>query len=307
MRSFAFFSLALILSALCAADSGTENLLTMCNALFNRNAMNASGAENLSGYNISANMSYSLQFLSAKGQLGEANLSVARLKAEGYPYLRANDLYMVAHQWLLGQSALEEAGEMGDYRFIAEKASEIRQIERDTFKVGDDLRALSDRLEKALPDADLTEARAHYAEARKEFMANRFEEAQLQADQSYESAAKAEADATRSKTLLESARKNIEVFLQENWQKIAVAAAAIAAFLFIFQKHIRRFIVNSRINSLVAERGVLESMMKKLQKDYYEDGRVNEMSFHIKTKKFAEMVRNINRQIPTLREELKRI
>ena len=88
---------------------------------------------------------------------------------------------------------------------------------------------------------------------------------------------------------------------------ITVLLAALAIFFFLFQKQIRRFLINARIKALSAERGVLESMIKSLQKEYFESGKVNELSYHIKTKKFGDLIRNINRQLPMLKEELRKL
>ena len=45
-------------------------------------------------------------------------------------------------------------------------------------------------------------------------------------------------------------------------------------------------------------------MVKKIQKDYFEVGNVAENDYTIKTKRYAEIVRDIDRQIPLLYEQL---
>ena len=296
----------ILMSPLFAADE-TDALRIMCNSLLNQKteAPNITNIPSIENQTI--NFTFSKQYFAAKTQLETANQSIQKLIDAGYPYLRAQDSYLVAYQWLVGQAALEEQGQDYDYRFITEKADEIKQIERSSFTVGDDLRALAGRLSNISRDANLSEPLSLMADAKKEFEDNRFEEAQRLATMSYDKAAKAEADAQRSKTLLESTRKNIEGFLAENWAKIAGAIAVLCIVFFIFQKQIRRFLLKSKMSAILAERAVLESMMKKMQTDYFDNGTLNEMSFHIKTKKFADMIRDINRQIPLIKEELKKI
>ena len=42
----------------------------------------------------------------------------------------------------------------------------------------------------------------------------------------------------------------------------------------------------------------------KIQKDYFQEGKIPEGEYNIKTKKYAELIRDIDRQIPLLQEEL---
>ena len=64
---------------------------------------------------------------------------------------------------------------------------------------------------------------------------------------------------------------------------------------------------SSRVIFGFAERAVIEKLIRGMQREYFEKGGMNELSYHIKTKKFGDLIRNINRQLPLLKEELKRI
>ncbi len=61
------------------------------------------------------------------------------------------------------------------------------------------------------------------------------------------------------------------------------------------------------MRSRAGERMVLETMLQGLQKDYFQHGKINDLSYHIKTKKYSDLIRAINRQLPLLREELKKL
>ncbi|MCX8175120.1 MAG: hypothetical protein N3E51_02855 [Candidatus Micrarchaeota archaeon] len=291
-------------------DPSSENLRALCNMIFAQqlqeepeNASNITEAKNVT----QANFTFSRERRDALLALEGANASMEKMRRLGIPTRRAQDLYLLALQWFNGQSALEMTGERGEYGFVVEKASEVKKVERTAIAAHDDLRALSVRMRKTGGDVNISEAISLYQQAKREFDDERFEEAQKLINEGYDSITKAEAEATRQKALLESARRNIETFLQENWQKILIGAAAIAIFAFLFQKQIRRFLINAKIRALMTERAVLEGMIKNLQKDYFESGKINELSYHIKTKKYSDFIRNINRQLPLLKEELKRI
>ncbi|MCX6769754.1 MAG: hypothetical protein NT051_03685, partial [Candidatus Micrarchaeota archaeon] len=132
----------ILISPLFAADE-TDALRIMCLSLLNQKNVTANITDATLVENQTANFTFSSQYLVAKAQLDAANQSIQKLIDAGYPHLRAQDSYLVAYQWLIGQASLEAQGGDSDYRFITQKADEIKQIERSSFTVGDDLRALS--------------------------------------------------------------------------------------------------------------------------------------------------------------------
>ncbi len=304
----AFFAL-LFISLCSSTDVTSPNMRAFCMELLNITIEdNASIEENITKQtNETQEFSYSNRHDEALLELEAANASVQRMIDSQFPYYRARDIYLIAEQWFEGQKAIEQSGELGNYKFVSEKTSEVIEIEKAAFSVNDDINALSERLKLTEEDVNITEAASLQKQAQKEFIDNRFEEAQRLVDLAYDKITEAEAEATRSRALLESTRRTLEGFLQENWQNILVIVSSAAILAFIFQKQIRKFIVHAKIHALTAEKAVLETMTKNLQKQYFESGKMNEMTYHIKTKKFGELIRNINRQLPLLKEELKKI
>ncbi len=310
MRAYALFFAALLFSpAFAAGDTGPDSMRAFCLSLLNTSGQNATPqvqAPVVQAPNAT-NFSHGAQYFETFDGLAGANASIAKMRAAGLPTLRAADTYSAAMQWFEGQAALESSGGVADYGFALDKIREVKAIEQSSFATSDELRALSERINGTAQDVNLTKALDMQKSAQAEFSDGRFEEANTLIDSAYQEISNAETDAARSKTLVESARKNVETFLRDNWQIIVSVIAVLAVLAFIFQKQIRRFLVESRINSLVAERAVLESMLRGLQKDYFERREISEMTYHVKTKKFGDLVRNINRQLPLLKEELKRI
>jgi len=304
--------LAALSPALLFADTDTGSMRAYCLVLLN----STGDLKNCQGQIPDAlvnetpedfNYTHSESYRDALADLQRANASVAGLRAAGIPYQRSNDLYTTALQWFEGQGALELVGGQGTYIFVFDKVREIRAIERTALAAQDELRALSVRLQSVAPDIDISGVRQLEADAKKEFADGRFEEAQRIARQAYESVSDAESESEHSKTLAESARKNIEGFVQENWKTMLAIVLVAGVLFFLFQKQIRKYLVESKIRSLAGERAVLETMLQSLQKDYFQGGKINELSYHIKTKKYGDLIRAINRQLPLLKEELKKL
>ena len=301
--------IALLISPLFASgDAGDAPLRAFCMRLLNAaDNSTVANATNETAPAMQLNTNRTGAYYAAAAALAEANVSINRMEYAGLPTLRARDAYVAAAQWLDGQAALEEIGSKADYSFVLDSANQISTMEKTSFSIKDELDVLGIRLANATEGANLTSATALRDSARAEFVDGRFEEAKSLIEQSYSEISSAESAAIHSRTLVESTRKNIETFLRDNWQPIAAIAAALVVLLFLFQKRIRRFMLTSKYNSLLHEREVLQGMLRELQKNYFDRGTVNEMSYHIKTKKFGDLIRNINRQLPLLKEELKRI
>lgn len=62
-----------------------------------------------------------------------------------------------------------------------------------------------------------------------------------------------------------------------------------------------------KIQNLEMRKKTLKGLIMKTQGDYFNSGNMSESAYEIRTKKFAEIVRDIDRQIPLLQEELVKI
>lgn len=309
---FILLTLALLAAQVAAADDyGAPGLRVFCENLLkfsaNGTVNTTTPANETQVPPVQVNATLGAKHNDTLAKLGDANASISRMLHAGVPTTQAIDLLDVAWQWFDGQTAVELTGGSPDYSFSLQKVSEIEALESSSLAVNDDLKALASRIGSADSDANLTATKALVAQATQEFRDGRIDEAKALISKAYDEVSSAEADAVHSRTLVESARKNIESFLAENWQAILAVAAAVVILSFLFQKQIRRFLANARLKALMHEREVIESMLKSLQKDYFEKKNVTELTYHVKTKKYGDIIRNINRQLPLVKEELKRI
>ena len=306
---YVLFALSLIAGAVFAADDSNPGLRAYCERLLGVNA-SANATEELNETPIQIvilNVTYGIKHNETLMQLNNANTSIAKMRKEGLPSQNAADLYGLARQWFDGQEAIELSGGRPKYDFAIQKITEIADLEQNTYRVNDDLKALSERIGTADSGADLSATKSLVADAAQEFKDGRIDRAKTLIAQAYDEVSKAEAQAVHSRTIGESARRTIENFLTDNWRAIVYVAAAAAAIFFIFQKQIRKALVSTRLKALLRERGVIETMLKSLQKDYFEKKSVTDLTNRVKTKKYGDIIRNINRQLPLLKEELRRI
>jgi len=62
--------------------------------------------------------------------------------------------------------------------------------------------------------------------------------------------------------------------------------------------------IERKIQRLELRKEKILDIIKDAQREYFQDGKMSEGIFNIKTKKLAELIRDIDRQIPMLRERL---
>jgi len=305
------FVLLLIANVAFAADANNPGLTAYCEKLLGVNdTANATADNELNETPIQiviVNICYGAKHNETLMKLDATNTSITKMQKDGLPSQNAADLYMLARQWFDGQEAIELASGRPNYVFALQKITEINELEQSTYQVNDDLKALTERLSVADSEADLSATKTLVADAAQEFKDGRIEKAKTLIAQAYDEVTKAESQAVHSRTIDESARRTIENFLMDNWRTIVYITAASLVIFFLFQKQIRKMLVNARMKSLTHEKSVIESMLKSLQKDYFEKKTVTELTYRVKTKKYGDIIRNINRQMPLLKEELKRI
>ncbi|MCX6770840.1 MAG: hypothetical protein NTX79_02180 [Candidatus Micrarchaeota archaeon] len=309
-RLYVLFALSLIASSVFAADDYNPGIRAYCEKLLGVNAAaNATdGAANGTQVRlVVVNATFGASHNDTLAKLLAANASIAKMRNAGLPSQNAMDTYMLAKQWFGGQEAIELSGGRPNYGFALQKITEINDLEQGTYQVNDDLKALAERISTADSGANLTSTKALVADAAQEFRDGRIDKAKALIIQAYDEVTNAEFQAVHSRTIGESARRTIENFLADNWKTIVNLAAAALILFFLFQKQIRKALVSARLKSLIRERAVIESMLKSLQKEYFEKKSVTELTYRVKTKKYGDIIRNINRQLPLLKEQLRRI
>jgi len=308
-RIYVLFVLSIIAGAVFAADDYNPGIRAYCERLLGTGAI-ANATEEIAETPVQiiiVNITFGAKHNDTLARLNAANESVAKMREGGLPSQNAADLYGLAEQWFYGQEAIELSGGRPNYDFALQKVAEIADLEQNTYSVNDDLKALADRIGAADPGADLTATKSLVADATQEFKDGRIDRAETLINQAYDEVTKAESQAVHARTIGESARRTIENFLADNWQAFAYAAAAGIAIFFLFQKQIRKALVDARTRSLLHEKTVIESMLKNLQKDYFEKKSVTDLTYRVKTKKYGDIIRNINRQLPLLKEKMKQI
>ena len=93
----------------------------------------------------------------------------------------------------------------------------------------------------------------------------------------------------------------------DNWITLVVLIALAILFTIFYRKKIAKYIIKRKIKHFETEKRILKQMTSEIQKSYFQEGKISEGAYNIRVKKFAELIRDIDRQIPLLQEELEKI
>ncbi len=258
---------------------------------------------------LSANVfALSNEGLRAQSALNNATKDMNEMIAAGFNVTRINDTINEAKQIFDAQVALEQKTKNAKYSGIIAKAEEASRIKSLAFNVSNDIRALEIAVEdvksKGIEPAD---AENSLRQAQADFAAERYEQVSASVQSGYEQLNKAQLSTSVLTAIYESSTRTIGGFIERNWQSILATLVILIALIAVFYRQIRIYLAKNKIKDLETEKDIVSSLIKRAQKDYFEKKTLAEGAYHIKVKRFGEIIRDINRQIPILKEELEMI
>lgn len=241
--------------------------------------------------------------------INESRASIYEMSVNNLSTNRVSDIFVVAQNLLDANYALEKQNESYNYFSVILKTRELAEVKREAFEVSDSLRALEINLIDAenSEGANFSEARELFASAKKEFRAERFEKANDAIDSTYAKIEEIEQSHTKLRAIYEASTRTIAGFFQRNWQIIIIFVTTLSILAMIFWKKIMIIRISRKIIRLELEKKTIDSLIMEAQKNYFVNGVLSEDTYKVKTQKYREMKRDINRQIPIFKTRLKRL
>jgi hypothetical protein len=257
---------------------------------------------------VDFSQAYSNESIEAKICLNESLQIIYDMGGAGFNTIRVNDTYYLAEQTYLSQIVAEDKNQFGEYRTILEKCKQIKDIKIKALQNKDELRVLEERINETSKnkDANLTEVLESFKRASQEFYDERYEQSLVLIEETYQKISEAESSAAQAKVFYVAASKTLGNFFIKSWWIILIVIVVLLAIYFITKSRIEKFLIKRRIKRLGIEEKVLKDLIAKTQKDYFEKGIVSEGNYNIKMKKFSELIRDIHREVPLLKEELEK-
>ncbi len=269
-------------------------------------SLNNSISNNFSNNNFSDDSVNLTEATSAYNSLVKANKSISELKERGLPHQEPSDLLEEGFDLYKNRVFVIKRGGEASFDKVLLLTDKIEKIKSDTFAVHDELVALETYLNKSRSEMDvnLTPAFDLYSQAKKEFQDERLDKANSLIDKAYSKVSEITALSTKTKAIYSATAESLESFFEDYGKIIAIISVSVLILLFVFKKTIKHFRIKWRISHLRKKRAILNDLISEAQKDYFEDNQISEKEYNIRMKKYGELIRDVNRQIPMLVEEL---
>ena len=154
---------------------------------------------------------------------------------------------------------------------------------------------------------NLSEMDKEYQDIISAFQEERFEEVPELINKGYEKLSEIEASQTALKLFYSATSRSIKNFLKKHWLKIIIGVVIITLSLLLSWKTLSRIRIKMRLNHLILQKKSLNNLIKTLQHDYFKTKKISETEYKIKLERFKELIRDIEREIPLLKEEIMKI
>lgn len=226
----------------------------------------------------------------------------------GFNIQRVNDTLSQGNNLLNAQLLLKQNKKNTDFSPIIAYCDEIASIMENAFKSRDEFVALLKFYNESLSsEMNTSEADKLVEEIKNEIKSERYELVFPLIDEAYSEITEIKSSQTAIKLFYDSTTQSLTKTIYNLKYYIIAFVILSIIFFIIYWKAIRKKIVQHKIEKLELRREVIRKLVMQTQKDYFDSGKMPEGIYHVRTKKFAELIRDVDRQIPLLKEELIKI
>jgi hypothetical protein len=228
------------------------------------------------------------------------------MKEDGFNILRMNDTLKAAKQIHEGQMNIKTPS-LRDFTLVDSYLGQILELKEQGYVAKDELSyvySVYDEIKLEKPEIDLTEADILIGEMQFEFDSERYDEAYAIAKEAYSRLIDIEGQYTALNLAYKTTTQTLKSFFVNNWLVILIVLGSALIIYLILHNRIKIFLIKHNLIKLAREAEVLEELIKTSQRDYFENNKMSETTYRIRVKKFSDLMRDINRKIPLLKEQL---
>ena len=248
--------------------------------------------------------------------LNDSQIIIANMANENFSIKRINDTFNDAGIIFNTQLSLKLKNRAYDFNSVLASCNEIKKIYTDAITSRDQIGSLmkfyndsiSSGMNTSSIDAILTEING-------EMRDERYEKVSPLVDKAYAEIINVQSTYTSLNVFYQSTARGFKAFLLaknklfqiKNWQVILIFLFILITVYWIYRLKIHKVLINNKMEKLQIRKKTIKDLVMKTQRNYFQYGKISESDYNIKVKKFAELIRDIDRQIPMLQEELAKI
>ena len=244
----------------------------------------------------------------ASNALEDAENVIQEMNNSDIPTQRVSDLYEQANESYVTQLERNRSGRETDYSIALDTVEQIKDIRTEAFRTKDQLDILRSRINELNEDEDLnlSGAKNELEEAEIEYGDERFERAQEHIDLAYQEISEAQSAVTQAQAFASATRDKFQTFLVNNWKRLLAAIVIVSVLSYLLYKEYRIYSLKKRKQNLKQKREVIQDLTSEAQEEYFQENDMAESAYNTRTDKYGEMIRDINRQIPLIDEDLQK-
>jgi len=237
--------------------------------------------------------------------LNESQETMNFLIAEGFNVMKVNDTLKEAISSFDAQTLLQSRKRPYDYNLVVEKCDAILKIHEDALDSRDQLETLLKFYNESITsNMNASSADKIIESINAEIEDERYENVDNLIQQAYSKITEIQSSYTALNIFYSATARGFKAIFLRNW-KVVLAVIIILFILFItYRIKIAKYLLTKKMEGLKNRKKTIKELVMKTQEDYFQLGKIPEGTYNIKTKKYAELIRDIDRQIPLLQEEL---
>jgi len=251
----------------------------------------------------SENITLSDDLLQIRAELDLASTYIPTLKELGFSVVRYNDALIATEELYWEQVTLETNEGEANYLLLNQKLNELKDIREKAYLAFDELAALKIRMDitTATNTSPIYEL---YNKSKVAFHAERYEESLQLTEETYMKISEMEATETKVRAFYDATSRTFTNFMKQNWGKILIGVIILIIISIIIYSPAKKALIEHRIKKLEHRADGIKSLIAESQKEFFDKQTLNESTFHVRIKKYGELLRDIRRQIPLLKEKL---
>lgn len=234
---------------------------------------------------------------------------MSQLDKDGFNTVRINDTLKITDELLKEQIVKEKKNLTRDYTSIILSCDSLENIKLLAYEAKDGLFVLNKeytdfKIKSQNYEINTTEVDILMKTLNQSMNDERYENVIEQISIVSNKMVEMQSSATALNSFYKATSRGIKQIVQDNLTLIIVFFVILIALLIFYKFYLKKRILQNKIARLEVEKKVLQDMIKRIQREYFEQGKMAEGEYNIRTKKFAELIRDIERQIPLLKEEI---
>jgi hypothetical protein len=228
--------------------------------------------------------------------------------SENLTVLRVNDTILQAEVMLNAQKVLKERRQKTNFDLVISYCDTIAEIHTLSLNSKDSLATLLKYYNSTITSGMNTSTLDPIInEVIFEMQSERYEKVQPLIDTAYQEIANVRSRSTTLNLFVDSTTRGMKAFFLKNWITILVSLAVISILWFIFRTPIKVKLLNNQLEKLSRRRDSIKRLIMKSQQDYFQSGKIADSDYKIRIANYADLVRDIDRQVPLIKEELAKL